>query len=137
MGYFYKRPGGLWKLRGIWRGSHFGISGLHSWGETWGEDGYVKIKMGTCGIEYGAGYGNFWMDIANLPSLPTAPSNLNAKLISENQVNLSWKDNSNNEDEFKIYRKSCPYWYYIAQVGPNVTTHWIESFGAGCFGVTK
>ncbi len=37
---------------------------------------------------------------------PAAPSNLVATAISHNQINLTWQDNSDNEDGFKIERSS-------------------------------
>ncbi|QLE02214.1 fibronectin type III domain-containing protein [Galbibacter sp. BG1] len=37
---------------------------------------------------------------------PTAPSELTATTIDENQINLSWKDNSDNENAFRIERKT-------------------------------
>jgi hypothetical protein len=36
---------------------------------------------------------------------PVAPSNLTATLISSNQINLAWTDNSTNETQFRIERK--------------------------------
>ena len=36
---------------------------------------------------------------------PAAPSNLQAKPAGANQIDLSWQDNSDNEDEFQIARK--------------------------------
>lgn len=36
------------------------------------------------------------------PVPPAAPSNLSATTISSNQINLSWTDNSNNENGFKV-----------------------------------
>jgi len=36
---------------------------------------------------------------------PSTPSNLNSSVVSSSQISLSWTDNSNNEDGFKIERK--------------------------------
>jgi len=36
---------------------------------------------------------------------PTAPTNLQAAVVSSNQVDLTWNDNSNNETGFRIERK--------------------------------
>jgi hypothetical protein len=41
-----------------------------------------------------------------LPTLPPAPSNLTATAVSTTQINLTWTDNSSNEDGFKIERCS-------------------------------
>ena len=38
-------------------------------------------------------------------TVPMAPSNLQATVVSSSQINLSWTDNSSNEDGFKIERK--------------------------------
>ena len=38
-------------------------------------------------------------------SIPSAPTNLTGTIISSNQINLSWTDNSNNEIGFRIERK--------------------------------
>ena len=37
---------------------------------------------------------------------PTAPSGLTATAITHNKIDLTWVDNSNNEDEFKIHRST-------------------------------
>ncbi len=54
---------------------------------------------------------------------PSAPSGLTATTVSSSQINLSWTDNSSNEDGFKIERKtgSTGTWAQIATVGAGVT----------------
>lgn len=39
-------------------------------------------------------------------SVPLAPTELNATIVAVDQINLTWKDNSNNESGFKIERKT-------------------------------
>lgn len=57
------------------------------------------------------------------PDLPAAPSNLRAEGYCF-KIKLTWQDNSNNEQGFKIYRKSGNFFYYFRSVGANVTTYW-------------
>ena len=58
-------------------------------------------------------------------SAPSAPSNLSASAVSATQIDLSWSDNSNNEDGFKIERKtgSGGSWAQIATVSSNTTSY--------------
>src|SRR5262249_548823 len=63
------------------------------------------------------------------PPPPSAPSNLTSSFVSYNQINLSWVDNSNNEDGFRLERCAAPLagcgdanFVQIAQAGPNVTS---------------
>jgi len=37
---------------------------------------------------------------------PEPPTNLEATVVSTDQINLSWKDNSDNETGFKVERKT-------------------------------
>jgi hypothetical protein len=57
---------------------------------------------------------------------PDAPSNLTAVAASSTQINLSWSDNSTNEDTFSIERctgNNCTDFGPVASVGANVTTY--------------
>jgi alpha-tubulin suppressor-like RCC1 family protein len=55
----------------------------------------------------------------------TAPSNLIAAAISPYQINLSWQDNSNNDDGFEIWRKVDIDGNYIliASVNSNINSY--------------
>ena len=59
------------------------------------------------------------------PPLPAAPTNLTAAATSNALINLTWTDNSSNEDGFKIERKIGAGGAYgeIATVGTGVTTY--------------
>jgi fibronectin type 3 domain-containing protein len=66
------------------------------------------------------------------PAPPAAPSNLVATAVSGTQVNLTWTDNSDNEDSFRLYYSTDGVnWVWFAEVGPNVTatTWWGASPG--------
>jgi len=56
---------------------------------------------------------------------PTSPTNLTARAMSSSQIDLMWKDNSNNEVGFMIYRRVGTTGAYIllTQVGANVTSY--------------
>lgn len=59
------------------------------------------------------------------PPPPAAPSNLIASAISTTQINLSWTDNSSNENGFRIERctgSTCTNFVQIAEVAANVTS---------------
>jgi serine protease AprX len=60
------------------------------------------------------------------PPVPAAPSSLGATVISRTQINLSWTDNSSDENGFAIERcagSSCTNFAQIATVGPGVTSY--------------
>ncbi|HEY0555161.1 MAG TPA: hypothetical protein VGG20_12900 [Thermoanaerobaculia bacterium] len=67
---------------------------------------------------------------------PTAPTWLRVDTVTGNGtlLNLTWQDNSNNEDGFKIERKvgCCGAWTEIATVSANATTY--SSVGLTCGG---
>jgi fibronectin type 3 domain-containing protein len=60
------------------------------------------------------------------PPAPAAPTDLVATPVSSSEIDLTWTDNSNNEDGFKIERcqgVDCTNFAQIAQTGPNVATY--------------
>jgi len=85
---------------------------------------------------------------------PTAPTDLIAKARGKNKIALKWKDNSNNEDGFYIYRSSDGVTFpWIKSVGPNTTSYvdtglssknpyWYKvcaynTYGEGCSDIAK
>lgn len=63
-------------------------------------------------------------------SPPTAPSNLAAAAVSTTQINLTWDDNSSDEDEFKIEQSTIgggSGFTQIATVGPGVESYSVTS----------
>ncbi len=61
---------------------------------------------------------------ALVPTPPAAPTDLAATTVSTSQVTLTWKDNSDDETAFAVYRESSNgTWARIAVVPPNTTTY--------------
>jgi hypothetical protein len=67
------------------------------------------------------------------PTAPAAPSSLSASAASSSQLNLSWSDNSGNEDGFKIERSAAggATWGQIATPGANATSYQDGGLSAG------
>lgn len=58
------------------------------------------------------------------PGIPTAPSNLQANALSTTEIELRWRDNSDNEDGFIIERRRPGgSWGEIDRVGRNTTRY--------------
>ena len=66
-------------------------------------------------------------------TIPTAPTNLTATAASSTQINLAWSDNSNNDDGFKIERKTDVggTWSQIDTVAVNTTSYQNTSLSVG------
>jgi hypothetical protein len=83
------------------------------------------ISAGATATNYGFNVGSYSLSgtiIVGGATPPVAPSNLAATAISSSQINLSWTDNSSDEDGFRIERLSGANWVEIATVAANVTT---------------
>ncbi|MEN9423646.1 MAG: hypothetical protein RL122_1029 [Pseudomonadota bacterium] len=59
--------------------------------------------------------------------LPLVPTGLNATAIDSSKVNLSWKDNSDNETGFRVQRRAAGAgdagWVVVAELGSNTVTY--------------
>jgi hypothetical protein len=68
--------------------------------------------------------GDFMLSLVpSMPRAPAAPSELTADPVSPTRVDLAWKDNSGDEQGFRIERSLNGFDFTeIASVGPNVTT---------------
>lgn len=68
---------------------------------------------------------SFYVTLDGGDEPPEAPSNLTASAVSAFQINLSWTDNSDNEQGFKIERKTGAggTWSEIASTGVNTASY--------------
>ncbi|HSK77913.1 MAG TPA: fibronectin type III domain-containing protein [Thermoanaerobaculia bacterium] len=64
------------------------------------------------------------------PSAPVAPSALSANPVSSTEIALSWQDNSNNEEQFRIEQMVGGAFQEIRTVGANATTTRIAGLSA-------
>ncbi len=79
-------------------------------------DGDIRVNNST--IDIGA-------DESGGVTIPNNPSNLSASSLSSSQIDISWNDNSNNEDDFQIQRSltGSGSWSQIAIVNANTTNY--------------
>jgi uncharacterized delta-60 repeat protein len=114
-------------------------SGTLLWQKTYNgsagkDDRVAGIDITSSGEPIVAGWSDMWTAGASDydyyaikydPGLLNPPTDLTATAISTTQIDLSWSDNSSNEDGFKIERKIGDFGTYseITTVGPNVTTY--------------
>ena len=73
---------------------------------------------------FGGDAGDFTLSVTpTIPRTPVAPSDLMATAISSSQIDLSWHDNSGDEQGFRVERSLDAFTFTeIATVGPNVTS---------------
>jgi hypothetical protein len=63
-------------------------------------------------------------DISNFcETIPDPPTGLNANPVSSTEIELTWTDNSDNEQGFEIQRQSGIFFIIIDTVGSNVTNY--------------
>ncbi|MDR3611542.1 MAG: hypothetical protein P4L27_13320 [Ignavibacteriaceae bacterium] len=69
-------------------------------------------------------FDDFSLDKGTATNLPSAPSSLSASGLSGGRIKLTWNDNSNNEDQFRIDRSlDGTTWSYYAPAPKNVKTY--------------
>jgi len=96
------------------------------WANTVSTDTFnVQLPAGPHDIrlEYFEILGGAAVSLSWIPLPPETPSNLVAVATSSSQINLTWADNSNFEDGFKIERWNGSSYSQINMVGANVNSY--------------
>ena len=69
-------------------------------------------------------FAGFYIGEETSNTLPAAPSALIASVVSSTQIDLSWNDNSSNEEQFEIERSTDgSNWSFFFPVSPNATSY--------------
>nr|MBA2645451.1 fibronectin type III domain-containing protein [Pyrinomonadaceae bacterium] len=87
---------------------------------------YVVSAVNSCGQESDDSGGANATPQAPPPAPPASPTNLTASAASTSRIDLTWTDNSNNEQGFKVERctgPGCSDFEEIGQVGAGVTSY--------------
>jgi C1A family cysteine protease len=96
----------------------------NSWGTGWGAGGYFNIAYSQTGSP--VGFGEYTIAYQQETTLPTPPNNLAATSLNSSGIKLTWSDNAQNEQGFKIERcmgSNCSNFTEVATVDSNVTTY--------------
>jgi hypothetical protein len=83
---------------------------------------------------YGFDVGQYTVSGTVVPAnstAPAAPTNLSASAGSSSAINLTWSDNSSNENGFQVERLVNGTWTQVAVVGANVTSWQDTGLAAG------
>jgi C1A family cysteine protease len=106
-------------------GGYFTVK--NSWGTGWGNAGFFSIGYSQLGSPVYFGEWTIAYSTPVTPSSPPAtPGALTATPASGSQINLSWIDNSDNEDGFEIERclgAGCTNFVRIASVGAEASAY--------------
>ncbi len=81
------------------------------------------VTVDDAGNLYIADTDNHRIRVLTRPSSLRPPTNLTATAVSPSQINLTWKDNSNNETSFRVQRRVArsTNWVQTATTAANVT----------------
>ena len=101
--------------------------------DTWDYNNHT-LTWGTQLFGHGTSVRQYCESSASDFTIPAAPGSLTATAVSSSRIDLSWADNSNNEEGFRIEScqgSGCTNFAQIATVGANVQTYSNTGLTAG------